>query len=153
MIHGPDSRRFLLAGFLDDFYTDGDLARQRARLIEPPPMTNNLQTDALYGAIGEHLCNRWQLGSPPRWSNDRRRFLHSPWFLGLERMKPFLIAESPAAYRRRFIFTEAEPLRRASMPRDGRWWRYEALRTGMMPPDDTAIEPSRLPPRQAASRL
>jgi hypothetical protein len=30
--------------------------------------------------------------------------------MGPERMKGFNIAESPSAYRRRMIFTEAEPL-------------------------------------------
>jgi hypothetical protein len=39
----------------------------------------------------------------------------------------------PLAFRRRFIFTEAEPLRRASMPRDGRWWAYETIRSDLAP--------------------
>ncbi len=34
-------------------------------------------------------------------------------------MKALLIAESPVAFRRRLIFTEAEPLRRARMPVEG----------------------------------
>jgi hypothetical protein len=85
------------------------------------------------GAIAEHLCRRWVLGNPPQWTEQKQRFLHEPWFLGSERFKPFLLAESPSAYRRRFIFTEAEPLRRASMPHDGRWWYYEKLRTGITP--------------------
>ena len=29
--------------------------------------------------------------------------------------------------------TEAEPLRRASMARDGRWWAYETIRSGLAP--------------------
>jgi hypothetical protein len=53
--------------------------------------------------------------------------------MGHERMKGFLLGESPLAFRRRFIFTEAEPLRRASMPRDGRWWAYETIRSGLAP--------------------
>jgi len=56
-----------------------------------------------------------------------------PWFLGSERMKPFYLAESPSAYRRRFIFTEMEPLRRARMPKDSMWWYAEGIRTGMTP--------------------
>jgi hypothetical protein len=51
--------------------------------------------------------------------------------MGHERMKGFLLAESPLAFRRRSIFTEAEPLRRASMPGDGRWWAYETIRSGL----------------------
>jgi hypothetical protein len=53
--------------------------------------------------------------------------------MGSERMKGILLVESPSAFRRRFIFTEAEPLRRATMPRDGRWWAYEKMRTGLTP--------------------
>jgi hypothetical protein len=64
--------------------------------------------------------------------------------MGPERTKPFLLAESPSAFRRRFIFTEAEPLRRAGMPKDGRWWAYETMRTGLVPePED--IERSQAP--------
>jgi len=60
--------------------------------------------------------------------------------MGPERMKGFLLAESPLAYRRRFIFTEAEPLRQASMPRDGRWWAYETIRSGLAPTADEKVE-------------
>ena len=76
---------------------------------------------------------RWNLGDPPAWTEHPARFLARPWFLGPERMKGFLLAESPSAFRRRFIFTEAEPLRRARMPRDGRWWAYETMRSGLEP--------------------
>jgi hypothetical protein len=31
--------------------------------------------------------------------------------MGHDRMKGFLLVESPLAFRRRFIFTESEPLR------------------------------------------
>ena len=36
----------------------------------------------------------------------------------LEGLKALLIAESPIAFRRRLIFTEAKPLHRARMPAD-----------------------------------
>lgn len=140
-IHGSASRPFLIAGFLDEFYSDRDAKSRRNRLTDAPAITHDAKTDALYGAIGEHLCHRWILGAPPSWTNHKARFLHQPWFLGPERMKPFLLAESPSAYRRRFIFAEAEPLRRASMPRDGRWWYYEQLRTSLSPADPSEIAP------------
>jgi hypothetical protein len=38
-----------------------------------------------------------------------------------------LLAQSPLAFRRRMIFTEAEPLRRARMPREP---------TPLAPPDE-----------------
>ncbi len=62
--------------------------------------------------------------------------------LGEERMKGFLLAESPSAFRRRMIFTEAEPLRRARMLRDGRWWGYEKVRSGLEPQPGEIIETS-----------
>jgi hypothetical protein len=133
--------RFCLAGFLDEFYADRDAAKRRARIADDPGLTGEARFDALMGAISEHLSTRWQLGPAPLWTDDPARFLSRPWFLGPERFKPFLLAESPAAYRRRFIFTEAEPLRRAGMPRDGRWWAYETMRTGLAPRPDE-IEPS-----------
>ena len=137
-----------MAGFLDDFYTDPSAAGRRARVADDPGLTGDDKLDALMGAIGEHLCRRWRLGDPPAWTNDEARFLSRPWFMGPERMKGFLLAESPSAYRRRLIFTEAEPLRRARMPRDGRWWAYETMRSGLAPtPEDTealrAPEPAR----------
>ncbi len=93
------------------------------------------------GAIGEHLCHRWGLGEPPAWTDHPARFLlQAPWFLGSERMKGFFLAESPSAYRRRLIFTEAEPLRRARMPRDGRWWAYETIRSGLSPTAEEEAE-------------
>ncbi len=130
--------RFCLAGFLDDFYTDPSAAGRRARVTDDPGLTGDGKLDALMGAIGEHLCRRWRLGDPPAWTDDEARFLSHPWFMGPERMKGFLLAESPSAYRRRLIFTEAEPLRRARMPRDGRWWAYETMRSGLAPaPEET----------------
>jgi len=147
-----DALRYCLAGFLDEFYADRVPAQRRTRLEADPGLFGEERRDALIGAIGEHLCHRWGLGDPPAWTNDPARFLAHPSFMGSERMKAFLLAESPSAFRRRFIFTEAEPLRRAGMPKDGRWWAYETLRTGLVPePDD--IEQSELTPIQPADSL
>ena len=131
--HDGETMRFCLASFLDHFYLDRDRASRYARIIDDPALSGDERFDALMGAIGEHLSRRWQLGPPPAWADHPARFLSRPWFMGPERMKGFLLAESPSAYRRRFIFTEAEPLRRIKMPRDGRWWAYETMRTGLVP--------------------
>lgn len=136
-----EALHFCLAGFLDEFYADRIPAARRTRLESEPGLFGDERHDALIGAIGEHLCHRWGLGEPPGWTRDPVRFLARPWFMGPERMKPFLLAESPGAFRRRFIFTEAEPLRRASMPKDGRWWAYETMRTGLVP-EPSDIEPT-----------
>jgi hypothetical protein len=66
--------------------------------------------------LGEHLARRWHLAIPA-WTDDPSRFLRRPYFkTTIEGLKALLIAESPIAFRRRLIFTEAEPLRRARMP-------------------------------------
>jgi hypothetical protein len=132
-VRSGEKLRFCMAGFLDDFYADAGAASRMNRVADDPGLTEDGRMNALLGAIGEHLARRWNLGDPPPWSHHPARFLDRPWFMGPERMKGFLLAESPLAFRRRFIFTEAEPLRRASMPRDGRWWAYETIRSGLTP--------------------
>jgi hypothetical protein len=131
LVRNGEKLRYCLAGFLDDFYGETDADARMRRLTDDPGLTDDPRMNALLGAIGEHLTNRWNVGAPPAWSNAPERFLGRPWFMGPERMKGFLLAESPLAFRRRFIFTEAEPLRRASMPKDGRWWAYETIRGGL----------------------
>ena len=136
--------RYHLASFLDEFYLDRCPTSRAERLADAPVLTGNSQFDALIGAIGEHLSRRWRLGTIPDWTEQPERFLKSPCFLGAERMKPVYLVESPSAYRRRFLFTEMEPLRRARMPRDAQWWHGETIRTGITPlPED--IEPRDLP--------
>ena len=125
--------RTALAEFLDAFYLDETRSGRKARVADNPGLTGISRIDAYVGAVGEHLCRRWDLGEPPAWTDAPERFLHWPTFLGPERMKGFHLAESPSAFRRRMLFTEAEPLRRARMPRDGRWWAYEEMRSGLRP--------------------
>ena len=81
-----------MAGFLDDFYTDTEVASRRDRVADDPGLTDDARMNALLGAIGEHLMIRWNLGDAPPWSNRPERFLDRPWFMGPERMKGFLLA-------------------------------------------------------------
>jgi len=108
---------FLLREFLDEFY--GAVRRGNAFvcIVDEPERVPDLQEHAVLGAVGEHLARRWNL-SIPAWTDDPARFLHRPYFTTtIEGLKALLIAESPIAFRRRLIFTEAEPLRRARMPK------------------------------------
>ena len=108
----------LLREFLDEFY--GAVRREEAAtcIADEPERVSDLQEHASLGAIGEHLARRWHLPIPA-WTDDPSRFLRRPYFTtALEGLKALLIAESPIAFRRRLIFTEAEPLRRARMPID-----------------------------------
>lgn len=105
----------VVAEFLDEFYTHPE-ARQ-AMIVEEPPAVGEFE-DAWLGAVAEHLARRWSL-EIPAWVDQPHRFLRRPFFAGgLESLKAILLAESPLAFRKRQIFVEAEPLRRARMPRD-----------------------------------
>lgn len=150
LVRSGEKFRYCLAGFLDAFYRDDSSEGRAARIAADPGLIDDPRTNALLGAIGEHLAIRWNLGQAPEWTRQSERFLDRPWFMGHERMKGFLLAESPLAFRRRFIFTEAEPLRRASMPRDERWWAYETIRSGLTPTDEELAEPKQAATSTAA---
>ena len=100
--------------FLDEFYTRPE---DRQEMIDQDPgFLGDEIYDAWIGGVGEHLARRWGL-RVPAWTENPRRFLKRPWFPNnAERLKPYLIAESPASFRRRLIFVELEPLRRATFP-------------------------------------
>jgi hypothetical protein len=103
-----------MAGFLDNFYTEPE--RRQAMIDPEPELIGDAIVDATLGAMGEHLARRWKL-KIPSWTEHPARFLKRPHFATpLEGLKPLLIAQSPLAFRRRLIFVEHEPLRRARMP-------------------------------------
>ena len=104
-----------LSEFLDWFYTHPE--ERQAMIADEPPAVGRFE-DAWLGAVSEHLARRWNL-EIPAWVDQPHRFLDRPFFAGgLESLKAILLAESPLAFRKRQIFVEAEPLRRARMPRD-----------------------------------
>jgi hypothetical protein len=112
-----EEERFPIGEFCDEFYLrHGNTAEQQAMIQEAPPLAGRQPLDAYVGAIGEHLARRWGL-SIPSWVEEESRFLDTPfWVDDLQLMKPILLRDSPIAFRRRFIFTEAEPLRRGRFP-------------------------------------
>lgn len=106
----------LLREFLDVFYAAVPVGEASACIAAVPEPLADPQEHVLLGAIGEHLARRWGLAIPA-WTDEPSRFLRRPYFTTpLEGLKALLLAESPIAFRRRLIFTEAEPLRRARMP-------------------------------------
>ncbi|MGH6822605.1 MAG: hypothetical protein ACRECP_06745 [Methylocella sp.] len=103
-----------LSEFLDEFYGNPD--RRQAMIGDEPARLADAQQHAMLGAVGEHLARRWSL-AVPAWTDDETRFLHEPYFTTpIQNLKAMLLVQSPQAFRRRLIFTEAEPLRRARMP-------------------------------------
>ena len=104
-----------LSEFLDEFY--GNPERRRTMIADEPARLADAREHAVLGAVGEHLARRWNL-AVPAWTDDASRFLHEPYFTTpIQDLKAMLLAQSPQAFRRRMIFTEAVPLRRARMPR------------------------------------
>jgi hypothetical protein len=104
--------------------------------------------NAPLGAIGAAMeSRRCAAGEQPL-----QRFLDRSWFMGPERMKDFLSAESTLAFRRRLIFAEAEPLRRTGTPRDGRWWAYATIRSGLTPTAEEEQEFEQARTRHLASK-
>ncbi|HEV2348498.1 MAG TPA: hypothetical protein VG028_01500 [Terriglobia bacterium] len=116
-IIGGESGMDAIKEFLDEFYLSGPADRQRM-IGEEPGLTGKPFQDAYVGAVGEHLARRWGL-DVPAWADDPHRFLHTPHFPDyMEFAKPVFLRDSPIAFRRRLIFTEAEPLRRARFPKN-----------------------------------
>ena len=112
-----EQERIAIAEFLDEFYLHyGHTSELQAMINSPSTVTGRQPLDAYIGAIAEHLARRWGL-TAPSWAEEECRFLDTPFFPDdLQLMKPILLRDSPIAFRRRLIFTEAEPLRRGRFP-------------------------------------
>lgn len=121
-----EEERIAIAEFLDEFYLQyGHATEQQTMIDAPPPISGTQPLDAYVGAIGEHLARRWGLATIPDWVEDERRFLDTPIFADdMQLMKPILLRDSPIAFRRRLIFTEAEPLRRGRFPAEPNGFAY-----------------------------
>jgi hypothetical protein len=135
-----------LREFLDEFYLDREAGGRLARILEEPPLLGDAFLDAYVGAAAEHLHSRWRLPEPrPAWVDrpERDRLRALTFMPGEEAMKPFRLGESPPAFRRRLIFTEADPMRRPSMPKDATFWYFEEMRTGIPRPPDGEDDPER----------
>ena len=106
--------------FADEFYLDHpDKRAQQSRIDPIPEPVGEPVIDALIGAAGEHLAQRWGL-SVPAWTQRPVHFaLEEPRFLPDSRpLRGALIVESPPAFRSRLLFTAAEPLDRARFPKN-----------------------------------
>lgn len=106
-----------LGEFLDSFYLAEPGLRQ-AMFAKEPSLVGDDRIDALLGAVCEYLCKRYSVLPIPAWASGPCRFLDHPWFTtdtGSDGMREFLAFSSPAEFAHRYIFTEEQPLRRASM--------------------------------------
>jgi hypothetical protein len=81
----------------------------------------NPSQDAWIAAIAEHLARRWGLAVPPWTRRPEHYALSRPKFVPDSlALRSVLLAESPAPFRSRLIFTFFEPLQRARFPREAR---------------------------------
>ena len=103
--------------FEEAFYLTADRDAQQAMLDPVPVPTGNRRNDAWLAAIGEHLAQRWGLEVPP-WTQDSA-FMGEPmpFFGPCEPVaRDIQIIETPPAFRRRLLFSWAEPLMNAKFP-------------------------------------
>ncbi len=108
-----------LGEFAGAFYLTKDKAAQQAMLDPVPMPTGDPRDDSWLGAAGEHLAQRWDLEVPP-WTQEAA-FMggQKPSFWPDEALAHDIqIVETPPAFRRRLLFTYAEPLMNAKFPPD-----------------------------------
>jgi hypothetical protein len=101
------------------FYLEKDKVARQAMLDPVPISTGDPRNDAWLGAIDEHLAQRWTL-EVPTWTQDVP-FMggQTPSFWPDKALaREIQIVETPPAFRRRLLFTYAEPLMNAKFPAD-----------------------------------
>lgn len=119
-LEAGDDWSMALPEFLDTFYFAlrgyPYPSPQNCLDAEPAPLDDPVR-HAMLGAVAEHLAQRWHQ-RVPAWVHQPSRFLKAPVFPGdTQQYRGYYFTQSPVAFRRRMIFTEAEPLRRARFPR------------------------------------
>jgi hypothetical protein len=106
-----------LIAFREAFYVATDRDAQQAMLDPVPSPTGNARSDAWIGATGEHLAQRWGL-EVPSWTQDPAFMGEAaPSFYPFDpRARDIQLIETPPAFRRRLLFSQAEPLLNAKFP-------------------------------------
>jgi hypothetical protein len=82
---------------------DGPLPLQDDVLSQPPPFVSDIVARVYIHAMAEHLATLARM-DPPGWSQDPSSFLTEPVFSYGRNARRFVIAETPAAFRRRLLF-------------------------------------------------
>jgi hypothetical protein len=103
--------------FAEAFYLEKAKPAQQAMLDPVPIPTGDPRNDAWLGAVGEHLAQRWDL-EVPAWTQEVA-FMggQKPSFWPDEALaRDIQIVETPPAFRRRLLFTYAEPLMNTKFP-------------------------------------
>ena len=102
-----------LLEFLDSYYANPE---QKEDAIKDAPATIDALHDAYVSAVAEHLARSFGL-TIPEWTERQGHDLREPFFAGgLQSLKGVLVAESPAAFRRRMLFVSQDALSRPRLP-------------------------------------
>lgn len=117
LIRAGESPWIAIGSFLDDWKRA--VPSQRPRLVADPIVVSSSSPHrrwgALLAAIVDWLCYAEAPPTePPAWTSDPRLTLAEPWFLvpGTS-MRGWQIAQSPAPFRTRNIFTDEGVIARA----------------------------------------
>lgn len=105
---GERAWKIHLMNFVDEFRrtVDGSL------ILLPPPTELSVEIKALMASTVHYLCNEVGMDAPP-WAR-RTYSLNAPWFVSeSEALKPMMLMESPAEFRRNQIFVGENFLKRA----------------------------------------
>lgn len=101
--------------FLTEFYLQKPERRVGMLADEPPLLKDDAQRNVFVAACAEFLSGMAGV-CKPAWVDNPVRFLKEPIYDHPNKdLWPIFERESPEAFRRRNIFTEANPLRRAAM--------------------------------------
>jgi len=113
----PDWFSQAMYQFQEAFYRERDRGAQQAMLDPAPVPLERAWNDAWIGAVGEHMAQRWSL-TVPRWTQEGPFMGNGvPDFWSTEpTARDIEIVETPPAFRRRLLFTAAEPLMSAKFP-------------------------------------
>lgn len=117
----PEAFGRLLGELADTFYL-AESDQERLACLDPAPSsTGDTIRDAWIAASATHLARKWGLAVPPWTLRDIHCGPAAPVFLpSNSRLIDILLIDSPPPFRERNIFTMAEPLGRARLPKDRR---------------------------------
>lgn len=113
----PDWYMSAMFKFEEHFFAETDRENQQSMLDPAPMSTGDRKNDTWIGAVGEHLAQRWNLLVPP-WTHEEA-FMGGtkPYFRSEGRTARLIeMVETPPAFRRRLIFSGAEPLMSSKFP-------------------------------------
>jgi hypothetical protein len=70
--------------------------------------------DAFAAALAEHIVAEYSRENAPAWTRGRERFLVSPWFADESpKLRDYLLASAPPAFREHGVFIDTISLSRA----------------------------------------